>query len=251
MNSNLYRKITIVSFFGFVSFLNVSCKTISIESKQHFETSKNITLGSIGSDENFIIEKTYTSIGIPKYFKPIKINITPISFNSGTYSAFSKSSLSQSEQIKINYHDSIQHKPHFLSINISDRITLIHLLNHKENIGVKDFLLHDNNSHIVTSLSIVFNKEKTEALKQAEEVFLEQSGINNIALKLYNESKLVSTINFREGVVFSYRTASVCWKENSKYQLEIVDLVEGDNGCPNQTYKSSKRAKKDINYYKF
>jgi len=251
MDSNIYRKISTVLLCIYFLFLIVSCKSISIENKQHFQTNENITLGSIGSDENFILEKTYSAIGIPKYFKPIKVNVTAISFSNTSYSVFRKANLSQKDIIKVNYHDSLKIKPNFLSINISDRISLIHLLNQKENIEIKDFLLNDNHSHIVTGISIVFDKEITEAIKNAEEIFIEQSGIKSIALKLYNKSKLESTINFNEGVVFSYRTASVCWKENSKYQLEIVDLVEGDNSCSKQTYKSSKRAKTDINYYKF
>ncbi len=251
MNNYPYLKIIIISFCGLLSLFVVCCKTISIESKQHFKTSKNITLGSVGSDENYILEKTYTSKGIPKYFKPIKVNVTPVSFCDNTYSTFIDAKSSQSQPIKINYHDSLRAKPIFLNIDISDRIRLIQQLNHKKNIGIINFLINDNDSHLVTSVSIVYNKENTKALIQAEEVFIEESGINSIALKLYKKSKLVKAINFNEGVTFSYRTASFCWKENNKYQLEIVNLVEGDNSCSKQTYKSSKRAKKEINYYKF
>jgi hypothetical protein len=229
----------------------VCCKTISIESKQHIQTSKNIILGSLGSDENFILEKTYTNTGIPNISRPVKVKVRPVPFNSGTYQTYTHANSYQNQIAEVIYHDSLRVKPYFFSIDISDRITLIDLLNDKENSDIKDFLLNDNDTHVVTGVSIALSRDKTETLRDAQEVFLEESGINSIALKLYNNSQLISTINFSEGVVFSYRTANVCWKENSKYQLEIVNLVEGDNSCPKQSYRSSKRAKKEINYYKF
>lgn len=232
-------------------FIVLSCKTISVQNKQHFQTSQNITLGSIGIDENFILEKTYSNIGFPKYFRPVKVNVIPTYFSKSTYAAFKDAKPSQNGTINISYYDSLDVKPKFLSINISDKIALISLLNHKENTDVKDFLLNQNESQIVTSIAVVFGKSNHDLLKDAEEIFIEQSGLNNIALKIYKDSKFIKTLNFNEGIVFSYRSASVCWKENSKYQLKIVDLIEGDNSCPQQTYKSSKRAKKDINYYKF
>ncbi|WP_456442536.1 hypothetical protein [Psychroserpens sp.] len=251
MNYSKYLKIAVVLLCTCIVLLAFSCKSISVQSKQYLQTSQNITLGSIGIDENFILERTYSNVGIPKYFKPVKVNIIPNSFNNSAYTAFNKAKSFQNKTIKISFHDSLKVKPNFISIDISDRITLINLLNHKENLEVKNFLLNDNDAHIVAGISIVFDKTNQLALINAEEIYIEQSGVENVALKLYNESRLDKTINFNEGVVFSYRAASVCWKENSKYQLEIVDLVEGDNGCPSQTYKSSKRAKKDINYYKF
>jgi len=250
-NKNYQIKATGLLICFCVSFIMIGCKTISIQNKQHFQTSQNITLGSIGIDENFILENTYSNIGLPKYFKPVKVNVIPTIFSKSTYAAYNKAKQSQNNLININYHDSLSIKPKFLSINISDRITLVSLLNHNQNRDVKDFLLNQNESQIVTSIAVVFNLENYDLLKDAEEVFIEQSGINNIAFKIYKESKLVDSINFNEGVVFSYRSASVCWKEDSKYQLEIVDLIEGDNSCPKEAYKSSKQAKKEINYYRF
>ena len=202
-------------------------------------------------DENFILEKTYTSIGTPNYFKPVKVNVLPVSFNNASYSAFVNANLSQRKDIKMSYHDSLEIKPSFISLEISDKITLIELLNHKENLEVKNFLLNDNKANLITGISIVFDSEIYKMLVEAQEVFIEGSGINNIALKTYKDSKLEKTIHFNHGVVFSYRSAFICWRENSKYQLEIAGLAEGDNGCSKLSYKSSKRAKKDINYYKF
>ena len=246
-----YQIILDLSLYFFIMLLVFSCKTISVQNKQHIQTTRNMTLGSVGIDENFIIEKTYTSIGTPNYFKPIKVNVLPVSFNNASYSGFMAANLSQRKDIKINYHDSLDTKPSFLSLEIADKITLIELLNHKENLEIKNFMLNDNNTHLITGISIVFDSEIYNILVDAQEVFIEGSGINNIVLKTYKDSKHEKTIYFNQGVVFSYRSAFICWRENSKYQLEIAGLAEADNGCSKLSYKSSKRAKKDINYYKF
>lgn len=70
-----------------------------------------------------------------------------------------------------------------------------------------------------------------------------------MVLELYTNSKLSQKINFNQGIVFKHKASSNCWQENSKQQLEIVDLVEA-GACPKKTFKSANRAKKDINYFK-
>jgi hypothetical protein len=231
--------------------LFTSCKTISVQNKQYHTTTQKVSLGSIGMDENFPLEHTYNYLGIPNYNKPIKVSVTPIFFTTTTYNAYVKAKESQPNTITVNYADSLKVKPRFVNIQTEDKIELITILNETSNKDVKAYLLNQNQSHIVTNISMVLKDKVLEALTQAEEVFIEANGIKSLALKLYNNGELKETINFNEGVVFAYRASSACWKENSKYQLEIVDLVEGDNTCPSKTYKSPKRAKKKINYYKF
>ena len=60
---------------------------------------------------------------------------------------------------------------------------------------------------------------------------------------------MTQRILFSETVIFAYNTSGICWRENKKHQLEIVDLVKG-SGCPTKTFKNANRAKKKINYFK-
>ena len=85
----------------------------------------------------------------------------------------------------------------------------------------------------------------------AEEVFLESSGLKNYSLNLYANGQKQHVIQFNEGVIFAYQTSNCCWKQNDKYQLEIIDLVETNDKCPSNSFRSSNRANKKINYYKF
>ena len=97
---------------------------------------------------------------------------------------------------------------------------------------------------------MALDKNRLDELLNADEVFLEATGVKSYALKTYKKGQLQTVLTFNEGVVFAYQASNFCWEENDKYQLEIVDIVETSDKCPNKTYRSAKRAKKKINYYK-
>ncbi|MGC1633072.1 MAG: hypothetical protein WA749_13255, partial [Gelidibacter sp.] len=149
------------------------------------------------------------------------------------------------------FEDSLANKPHLLNIEPSDKVGLINLLNDASNKEIQMYLQNQNAAHIVTNISMVLNEADMNEVIKANEVFIAQIGIKVIGLKLFNNSALTRTINFNDGVVFAYRTSGICWKENDKYQMKIVDLVESGSGCPKQSYTSSKRAKKKVDYFKF
>lgn len=229
----------------------MGCKSLSVQNKQYQTTTKQVVLGGVGIDETYDFERTYSYSGIPNYSAPVKVQMTPLAFSKGTYKPYTKASTLQPTEIKVNYVDSLPEKPKFLNIEIADKIGLINLLNDSSNQHIKKYLLNQNDSHVVTNVSVVFDENTMESLMNADEVFVEQIGVKAVGLKLYTDGRVTSTLNFNDGVVFAYRVASICWQENSKHQLDIVDLVEGDNGCPSQTYSSAKRAKKEVDYFKF
>lgn len=239
-----------ISVLGFLLLFS-SCKSISVQNKQYQTTTQQVVLGSVGQDEHFVLEKTYNHIGIPNYSKPLKLYVTQISFDKTTLRAFEKANVLQAAKLNINFVDSLETKPTFLNIQTVDEISLMQMLNGKENNDVKNYMMNQDQSHIISNVSVVFDEIVMQQIIKAEEVFLEPSGIKSYTLNLYSNKQLIKSIHFSEGVIFGYRTSSACWKEDEKYQLQIVDLIEGDNKCPNKTYKSAKRAKKKINYFKF
>jgi len=239
----------IISFFVLL-FFN-SCKTVTIQNEQHKVTINNIALGSLGIEENFALEKTYNPIGIINYSIPIKVNATINSFEKPTYKAFLRAKEMQNTQMESIEIDSVKMDSRFVTLEISDKIQLIDILNNKANSIIKAYFKNQNNSHIVTHVSMLFSKIDTQDMVNADEIFIEMEGIKSGVLKLYNNGVQTKVLNFNDGLVFTYRVSSACWKENEKHQLEIVDLVEGDNGCSFKSYKSARRAKKKINYYNY
>lgn len=228
-----------------------SCKTISVNHENQTKTTQNIKLGIIGEQKDFVVEKDYNQTALPKYQEPVKLVISKVPFNKNTFEAYQKASMVQNSTVLVNYVDSLQPKPIYIKIEIADRLSMINSLNNVDNIKLFEFLQNKSDTHIVSTISIAFNAQIIDALDNADEVFLAHSGVNNYVLKVFKNNSEQQTILFNEGVVFGYQYSNFCWKENQKYQLKIVDIVERDDKCPSKTYRSAKRARKKINYYKF
>lgn len=242
-----YRYLIIVTLICFTS-----CKTISIQKEAQQTTTQNIMLGVVGNQKTFVFEQDYNHAALPNYDQPIKVQPNLLSFNKQAFNVFKKAQKTQSKMVVINYVDSIKtNQTNFLKLEIADRLGVINALKSKENTDVFQFIKNNNESHVITSISIALNEDNLNAIKNADEVFLEVSGVKNYVLKAYKNRELQQTIKFTDGVVFAYQTSNACWKEDEKYQMQIIDLVESNDKCPSTSYQSARRAKKKINYYNF
>ncbi len=228
-----------------------NCKTVSVNQEVQKTTNNQVVLASIGLQKNNVLQTDFNNTAIPAYAKPIKVFVSTISFDKKTYKAFTEAGQSQQPTFKITYIDSLPNKPKFVSLKIADRVNLIQMLNSKENAEVKNYLTNKEDANVITSVSLALSEQMLNEVMQSNKMFLIQDGLKNYALQLYKNNKPIKTVQFSEGVIFAYRTSNCCWQENEKHQINIVDLVDGQNSCPNKTYKSAKRAKKKVNYFKF
>lgn len=214
-------------------------------------TTQPLSLGTIGEQKNFVLDLDYNHTALPKYLSPIKVNVSEVKFTKNTFKGYAQSKSLQVKEFALQYVDSIEAKPRFLKLEIADRVAIINSLNNKENKDVNDFLKNKDDAHIITALAVAFDKENFNRLINAEEVHLEMVGVNAYALNIYKNKRMEQIIHFKEGVVFAYKVSYFCWQENEKFQLGIADIVQGNENCPCKTYRSAKRAKKKINYFKF
>lgn len=230
--------------------LVTSCKTLIFDHAPQTRTTQQVTLGSIGADKDFIFQNEFNSVAIPNYIDPIKINVALMSFNKQTYKTFTNAKALQSTKVTIQYVDSIESKPTYLHLQIADKVAVIKALNNPGNKGIKDYLSLHAYANVLTSISLACTTKDLEAIMDSEAVFLIENGLKTYALELYKGNKKTETIPFNQGVVFGYKTSNCCWQENKRHQIEIVDLVNVYTNCPNRTYRSAKKAEKNINYYK-
>jgi len=228
-----------------------SCRTLSVQQERQMKTTQNIQLGTIGVHKNFMLEQDYNFAAFPQFQHPIKVQVNGVPFNKAKLKAFENAKRTQNKSVVVKYVDSVKPKPHFLKLEIADRVAVLKSLNSEGNKDVFQFLQTKSNAHLVSTISVVFDAETAAKLSTAQEVFLEHTGINNYVLKTYDTNKEQHSIHFSEGVVFGYQTSKACWKENKKRQLEIVDFVESDDRCPIDTHRLAKKAKKKINYKNF
>ena len=229
----------------------MGCKSISIQQESYKTTNQQFQLGTVGESKDFLLERDYNHTAIPTYSEPIKVNVHTEAFTKSSYMAFVKAKTELGNDVNISFTDSIADTPRFLKLEIADRVAILNALGDKTNADIKRYLQNKNTAQIVTTLALAFNKSELNALITADEVHLERSGIKLYALKTYKESTYMQTIHFNQGVVFAYQSSCFCWQENEKHRLNIVDLVESSDYCPENTYKSAKSAKNKINYYKF
>lgn len=234
-----------------ISVFCLSCKSISVVGETQNKTSQHIELGTIGEDKQFLLEEDYNSTAIPSFDTPVKVGASVLEFNKTSYKAFSLANKKKILPLTINYEDSLDSKPRFLKLELADRVAILNALNSKENNGIKDYILNKKDAHIISAISIVFDEEKMKSILDADALFLEQEPNKTFILKAYKNNIVFGSFKFSEGVVFAYQASNFCWQENDKYQLNIVDIVESTDKCPYSTYRSAKRAKKNIDYFKF
>jgi hypothetical protein len=229
----------------------VSCKTITVEQEKLNTTQQNITLGTIGERKDFLLEQDYNSTALPFYSNPIKINFSVLNFSTSSYKAFSKANNNKTVPLQFTYADSSAHKAKYLKLEIADRVAVLDVLNDAYNESIKNYIHNKKDAHVISAISIAIGDIKMKAITEADVLFLEQEGKKNYIIKAYKNKQLTMSLKFSDGVVFAYQASNFCWQENEQHQLDIVDIVESTDKCPNKTYRSAKRAKKEIDYFKF
>ncbi|WP_298341158.1 hypothetical protein [uncultured Algibacter sp.] len=212
-------------------------------------TTQKLALGSIGSEKDFLLQKDFSYSGLPAYSKPIKLEVKPVVFKKQSFKQFEKASQLQNSNVSIIYIDSLEQKPKYIELILADKIELVDAINSKKNKGIKNYLSHNKYANVLTHISVAFNQKHYGALTSADAVFLIEKNPKIYALSIY-KNNTHKNILLDDGVVFQYSTSNCCWQEDSRRQLQIVDIVDNYSNCPNNTYKSSKRAKKKINYFK-
>lgn len=237
-------------FFCFLLLFLTTCKTLSISQALQTKTIEPLVLGSIGSGEEFILQNEFNNTSYPAYEEPIKVSVLKMPFNKSSYKSFLKAKNAQSNNVSIQYVDSLKEKPYYIKLQIADKVALVTALNNKTNNDVKEHLSINPSAKLVTGLSIALNKDHLKKLEQAKSIFLVEQSLKTYALQWLTVDNKKEFIYFSEGTVFEYKTANCCWQENKKHQLNIVDLVNRYTNCPNKTYRSVNRAKKKVNYYK-
>jgi hypothetical protein len=232
-------------------FLFINCKTGSILQEQQTKTTQQVTLGSIGTGKDVIWQSGFNSSALPTYQQPIKTTVINKIFNNQTHKAFTKAKALQSADVNIQYVDSIPNKPHYLQLQIADKVEVLNTLNMEENSRVRDYLGRNAQAKVLSSIWIAFNKTDFDAILSADAVFLIENGAKTYALQLKKDNKKVGVIPFNQGIIFGYDTSNCCWQERKRNQIEVVDLVGDFKSCPNGTYRSARRADKSIQDYKF
>jgi hypothetical protein len=240
------RRLTFILFLALV----YSCSTVKVDTEHQQKTLHTKILGSISETKTFVLDKDYNTISFPDYGESLKVTAKQIQFTKPTYRAFVEAKALQNNPIEVAYNDSLKVKPMYVQVDLADRIRIIDELKAEPNKSTYQFLKDNNDVEIVNSISFACETSVAKAFKDADKVVLNTSDPKNYDFQLYKTNSPLQTVRFQDIVVFAYQGSKACWKQNDKYQIELIDFVETNDRCPKASYHSAKRAKKRINYYK-
>lgn len=230
--------------------LTYGCKSIT-ERVFHNNQQHQVAIGTIGVEKNTMLKSTYNSLGFLNLQHPLKLEVTGEVFTNKTHKDFKNAKASQASELKMVYNDSLESKPRYLSFRMADILSLIALLNSRENDHIKSYLETNELAGIITSVSMVYQETIVEEFLKAESVFLVQSGDASYHFQLHQRNKAIKTISFKDGVTMDYKLSKPCWKSVRQNTVEIVDLKRSGDKCSFGTYKAPRYIKKETDYFKF
>ena len=239
-------KYSLVSLL-FIIALCTSCKTMVFDGNVHKLTTTDVTLGSVGLIKNNRFSSTYNNAAIPTYSTPIKVDATILPFEKSSYLAYTQAASLQSKNITV-LNDSLYEKPKFVQIHIADKLALIKALNANENASIKTYLGFNKDASIVTDISISYPEDILQSIKNADAIFLEEYSKKSYALQLHVDGKETEKVLLSDGVVFTYKSAKGCWKQDKRRKLQIVDFTN-TNKCSKNTFKVADKARKKQNLF--
>ncbi len=251
MNTNMikYRTYNFVITILLMCSICTGCHTIKIDKAVMHTGSKNpIALGVIGTQKDGIRNSEFRASAIPEYKKNIRVNITSMTFTQNTFNSYLKTN--KENTLGLKYVDSLDNKPHFITLDILDHITLASELEEIYNSQTLSYIQAQKKAGIVTSLSLALSKNLISELKTAEAVFLSNTPYKQYQLSLVKNGKTYKTIDFTEAIIFAYDLSFFCWGENDKRQITIVDVISKHSSCSKNTYRSANKAKEKMNYFK-
>ncbi len=229
----------------------IGCGTVNFVEPVRSKTKNKVFLGSIGSEKAYLLQNEFNNSAIPSIAVPILLDVHLKYFTASTYKRFLEAKSYQNVDLEVDYVDSLPDKPQYLQLKIADKVSLISSLNALENSAEKDYLKNNKGAITITGVSGAFNAQEFEILTNADALFLKQTNPKQFVIQTYKDGEPQETLGLGNAILFEYSTVNCCWKENDKHQIDIVDLVSVYNTCPNNTYRSSKKAERKISHLKF
>lgn len=226
----------------------VSCKTVIINTQTQKIANSNIELLSIGETDVNIQSAVFEMSAIPHLEQKIRLSALVLPFNKATYKAYQKAAKLQGKKAEVRYIDSLPHKPSYLTLKIADKVTFIDELNDDKNSTVINYLKTVKEANLVTALTLAFDAKTIELIRQAEEIYITNEKFKKYHLLLYKNKKLLKEIEFSKGISFAYQLSSFCWNVDKFGKPVILNIVDENSKCPNNTYDDIGKIKQQKKY---
>jgi len=218
-----------------------SCKLISVG--QGKALASEPLIGTVGTFDEDIFSAEFTQAGLPQLDEKIKLAIGYKFFNNRSLRKFNSSVGKEGQKLQIV--DSINLKPGYFVMEISNKIGLIKALNQPSNKGLKDYLEATKNNQILTAVEIYFPPQISSLLENATEIYLVNNNKSSYSMELLNNDGTTKIVNFNEGNSFGFEFMAFCWKENYKRNADIAAFRNLSSPCPGSTFKNPDKIYRD------
>ena len=227
----------------FLILLSASCKTVSFGDDPSVALSSQPFPGMVGAYSKDLTSTNFTEAGVPQLEEKIRLAIAKRNFTRSSLRKFNKKVLKKDQKLEII--DSLDVRPHYYTLGISDKVGLIDALNSPTNTSLRKYLETTNKNVILTSLNIYFPDEIAQAIDNASEIYLVNNKKSSYSLELLKKDRSKEIIEFTDGISFEYSFSAFCWTENNRHQPVIAAFRERNSSCLGKTVKDPEKLKKD------
>lgn len=165
----------------------MSCKTISFGDDPSKALAPQSFPGMVGAYAQDLTSANFTAAGVPQLEEKIRLAVVKRNFTRSSLRKFNKKVLSKDQKLEII--DSLDVRPQYYNIGISDKIGLIDALNSPGNTSLRNYLKTTEKNVILTSINIYFPDEIAQAVDSASEIYLVNNKKSSYSLELLNKNR--------------------------------------------------------------
>lgn len=196
-------------------------------------------LGAVGSFQDDIISSNFNEAGVPEFEGKIKLSVEKVFFNKQTLKQYNNKTLNKKNVLRIV--DSLDLKPSYLKLEISDKVGLVNTLNNAKNKELKNYIEVTRDKNILTSVWMYFPMKFSNIMENAKELYLINNNKSSYSIEALNMDNTRQILSFKEGTAFGYNFSGFCWTENNKHEAVIATFREVNESCPGNTKKNPEK----------
>ena len=215
-----------------------------LEQNYYTNTQTQVSIGDIidssnKEPENNIKAKVKFTETIELSYSIKKVNRKANNLIEDAYKALGKT-------VEYNYLDTLDYKPSYIVLNISENLKLAELLNN--DLGAKSYMATTDKAAVITQIALIFPQKDINELKKSQRMLISESKKNGQQL-IYEIGSKKHSLLLSTGVVFAWRISKVCWIYNkAKYKNDIGDIIPDGKKCNDNMSKLPKERKKEYDF---
>ncbi|MEM8507829.1 MAG: hypothetical protein AAF717_08365 [Bacteroidota bacterium] len=196
-------------------------------------------IGAIGTTHASFFSKAFVKVGAPELSAPIAVQIQSIAFDRSTFTAYKKFRTAQGKEVTLEYVDTLDTKPRFFQLALSNVVQFTEQLNTERNRSLRTYIMQDRQHLLLSGVSFVTDEATALQLQKSVHFYLTS---NAGELQLQGKTgKYKTTIPMAALQVFDFNTSGFCWQNNRYGKPEIALIVPKGAGCPPDLEKDASK----------